>query len=143
MQDSRVENSGGGSREEKRRRSCPMSIALISWGLILQGIGLLVLLIMLVICACEHFNEIADEFSGLATLLLLSASLILLIGVKLRQGSAWTRAVLLWVFPLPVLDGFLEGTRAPSLLVLLAAQYVMYVYVLTKPEVALCFRAPR
>jgi hypothetical protein len=103
----------------------------------------MVVLIILVICACAHFKEVADEFLGLATLLLVGAALVLLIGLRLRQGSAWTRVVLLWVFPVPVLDGFIEGTRAPPLLILLAAQYVVYLYVLTKPEVLPCFRAQR
>lgn len=116
---------------------------MISWGLIAQGVGLLVVLVMLVICACEDFNEIADEFSGLVTLLLLTAALLSFMGYKLRQGSAWTRVVLLWIFPVPVLNGFIEGTYAPLLLALLAAQYVIYLYVLTKPEVRPCFRTLR
>jgi hypothetical protein len=143
MNDSALQGGGSQSPQEKSGRSCPKGIALISWSLILQGIGLLALLVMLVVCACEHYEEIADEFSGLVTLLLLGAIFVLFMGLKLRQGSAWTRAMLLWVLPLPILDGFIKGTYAPPLLLLLAAQYVIYFYILTKPNVLACFRTHR
>ena len=132
-----------GSPRERPLRSCPFSILLVSWGLILQGIGLVIVLVALVFCACAHFAEVADEFLGLVMLLLLGAGAALLAGFKLRQGRAWARTLLLWVFPVPVLDGFIEGTRAPPLLMMLAAQYLVYLYVLTNPAVLHCFRPQR
>lgn len=109
----------------------------------MQGLGLVVVLVTLVICACTNYREIADEFLGLTTLLVLAAAFVLTIGLRLRQGSRWSRAVVLWLFPLPIVDGFIEGTRMPPLLVFLTAQYLVYLYVLTKPEVLPCFRAQR
>lgn len=116
---------------------------LLSWWLLLQSVALLAVLLLFVVCARGHPAEAADEFLGVVTLLLCSAAILFLLGLNMLRGSAWTRRVILWVFPLCILEALIDGTRVPTLVILVALQYGIFLYILSQPKVISCFHPRR
>lgn len=137
------ENSAETSPSEKKDKRCPRLVVFISWWLLLQSVALLAVLLLFVVCARGYPAEAADEFLGVVTLLLCTAAFLFLLGFNMLRGSAWTRMVILWVFPISILEALVDGTRVPTLIILMAIQYGIFFYILTQPKAIICFRAQR